>query len=88
MLLYFHPSLLHIKSFLVDKNTIFMNIGRGSIISENSLVNALKQNWLAGAILDVHEVEPLRKDSPLWSMENVSDDFHLTQYMYSYFNSS
>lgn len=57
--------------YFIDRHTIFVNIGRGSVISEESLVNALQMKWLAGAILDVHENEPLQKESVLWTMENV-----------------
>lgn len=58
--------------FNPDKNSIFINIGRGSIISETCLVEALNSKWLGGAILDVYEQEPLGKESLLWSMKNVS----------------
>lgn len=67
---------IYFLSFL-DKNTVFINIGRGSIISEKCLVEALQRKWLAGAILDVHEQEPLTKESLLWTMENVSELFML-----------
>lgn len=60
--------------FLSDRKTVFVNIGRGSIISEKCLVEALTKNWLAGAILDVNEQEPLRKESPLWKIDNVSHE--------------
>jgi phosphoglycerate dehydrogenase-like enzyme len=48
-----------------------VNIGRGGTIQESALVRALQEGWIAGAGLDVFEVEPLPADSPLWSMENV-----------------
>lgn len=53
------------------KNVIFINIGRGNIIKEIELINALNEKWISGAILDVFENEPLSKDSPLWKMKNV-----------------
>lgn len=64
-----------------DKNTVFINIGRGSIISEKCLVKALERKWLGGAILDVHEEEPLRKESLLWTMENVSELFVFKKFL-------
>ena len=48
-----------------------INIGRGSIVNEQSLIAALKEGSLAGAALDVFETEPLPKESPLWLMDNV-----------------
>ena len=47
------------------------NIGRGRIVDENALIDALREGRIAGAGLDVFEKEPLPADSPLWKMENV-----------------
>lgn len=52
-------------------SSFFINIGRGEIVNETDLINALKNNIIAGAGLDVFETEPLSTDSPLWDMENV-----------------
>lgn len=54
-----------------ERQTVFINIGRGSIISEECLLNALNNNWIYGAILDVFETEPLNSQSALWSQPNV-----------------
>jgi phosphoglycerate dehydrogenase-like enzyme len=48
-----------------------VNIGRGGTIDENALIHVLREGWIAGAGLDVFEIEPLPEDSPLWGMENV-----------------
>ncbi len=48
-----------------------INIARGPIIQEKALIKALREDWIAGAGLDVFEQEPLPADSPLWDMENV-----------------
>jgi phosphoglycerate dehydrogenase-like enzyme len=48
-----------------------INVGRGGIIQEDVLIQALQEGWIAGAGLDVFETEPLPEDSPLWGMENV-----------------
>ncbi|XP_057321238.1 glyoxylate/hydroxypyruvate reductase A-like [Microplitis mediator] len=54
-----------------ENNTIFINVGRGNIIKENDLVTALENKWIAAAILDVFEVEPLPPTSKLWTMPQV-----------------
>ncbi len=59
------------KFQLMKKNAYFVNIGRGSTVKENDLVNALQDKVISGAALDVFETEPLPKDSRLWSVKNV-----------------
>jgi phosphoglycerate dehydrogenase-like enzyme len=48
-----------------------INIGRGAIVVLDDLVAALRNGRIAGAALDVFEVEPLPADHPLWDMPNV-----------------
>jgi D-3-phosphoglycerate dehydrogenase len=48
-----------------------INVARGSVVVESALVAALDNGHLAGAGLDVTEVEPLAADSPLWDRVNV-----------------
>ncbi|MCM3587999.1 D-2-hydroxyacid dehydrogenase [Mesobacillus maritimus] len=52
-------------------STIFINIGRGQIVDEAALIEALENKKIAAAGLDVFEKEPLNENSPLWEMENV-----------------
>lgn len=47
------------------------NVGRGAIIQEAVLIRALQEGWIAGAGLDVTEVEPLPANSPLFRLPNV-----------------
>ncbi len=53
------------------KDSYFINIGRGKTVIEKDLILALKDGIIAGAGLDVFEVEPLPDSSPLWKLENV-----------------
>jgi phosphoglycerate dehydrogenase-like enzyme len=60
------------KAFSLMKNTCFLiNISRGSIVDEKAMIEALANHTIAGAGLDVTEIEPLQEESPLWEMDNV-----------------
>ena len=48
-----------------------INIGRGEIIDETAMIEALRSGHLGGAYLDVFEKEPLPTESPLWDLPNV-----------------
>ena len=48
-----------------------INIGRGVIVKLDDLVASLDAGEIAGAALDVFEIEPLPADHPLWAKENV-----------------
>ncbi len=48
-----------------------INVGRGSVVNHSDLVQALRDEHLAGAGLDVADPEPLPADHPLWEMDNV-----------------
>lgn len=50
---------------------IVVNVGRGRVIDESALVDALRSGRLAGAALDVIATEPPPADSPLWELPNV-----------------
>src|SRR5215210_4144520 len=71
---------------LIDAETIaatrqgayFANVGRGTVVDEAALADALQSGHLSGAALDVFEVEPLPEESPLWDLENVIISAHTT----------
>ena len=63
---------------VMKPSAIVINVGRGPVIDEAALVRALQNKQIAGAALDVFEVEPLPADSPIWNMENVLLSPHCT----------
>jgi len=48
-----------------------VNVGRGRIIDEGALLEALRENRVAGAYLDCFGVEPLPASHPFWGLDNV-----------------
>lgn len=56
---------------LMKRSAFFINIGRGNLVIQNELIQALKDKDIAGAGLDVFETEPLPENSPLWELNNV-----------------
>jgi D-3-phosphoglycerate dehydrogenase len=56
---------------LLPPGALVINIGRGGLVEEHALVDALRSGHVAGAALDVTEIEPLPLDSPLLEAPNV-----------------
>lgn len=56
---------------IMKDSAFIVNIGRGSLIKQDDLIEALKEGLIAGAGLDVTEPEPLPETSKLWEMDNV-----------------
>lgn len=70
-----NPTSVHLMSGsefgLMKPTACLINTARGPIVDEPALVRALQEKKIAGAALDVFEVEPLPADSPLRTMDNV-----------------
>ncbi len=59
------------KLRLMKKTAYLINNSRGAVIDEKALYRALKEEWIAGAGLDVFEREPTQLDNPLLMLDNV-----------------
>ena len=62
---------------LLPAGARLLNVGRGPVVIEAALVEALHSGALAGAALDVFETEPLPQGHPLWSLPNVLVSPHI-----------
>lgn len=71
----------------MKEGSLLINVGRGKIIDEAALVEALRQGRPGGAALDVFEHEPLAAGSPLWSMENVIITPHVAGFGHRFWES-
>ena len=54
----------------VKSNAVLINVGRGALVEEHALCEALSSKRLLGAAIDVFEKEPLDPESGLWNLEN------------------
>ena len=62
----------------MKQGAYLVNVGRGKVVDEGALIEALRSGHLSGAALDVFEEEPLPEGSPLWDLENVIISPHST----------
>lgn len=65
----------------MKSSAYLINISRGIVVDLADLTSALQQGVIAGAALDVFEIEPLPADHPLWTMENVLITPHIASNM-------
>lgn len=66
----------HFKA--MKQNAIFMNFGRGDLVQDKVLLEALDNEEIAYAVLDVFEEEPLPEDHPYWGMDKVIVSPHVS----------
>jgi phosphoglycerate dehydrogenase-like enzyme len=69
----------------MKKTAIFINLGRGTSVVEDDLIQALKEKTIHGAVLDVFCVEPLPKDSGFYGLDNVFISCHSADNTDEYF---
>lgn len=71
--------LLTTEHFSAMKETaVFMNFGRGDLVSEAVLLEVLKNETIGHAVLDVFETEPLPEENELWSLSNCTVSPHVS----------
>jgi len=61
---------------LMREGALFVNVGRGALVDESALIDALQQKRIAHAALDVFEQEPLPSEHPLTQLDNVTLTSH------------
>ncbi|MGW2742055.1 D-2-hydroxyacid dehydrogenase [Streptomyces sp. NPDC001450] len=63
---------------MMQPSAVFVNVGRGQLVDEDALAEALRRRWIAGAALDVFATEPLPGDSPLWGLPGLIVSPHMS----------
>ncbi|MEU4036573.1 D-2-hydroxyacid dehydrogenase [Streptomyces collinus] len=63
---------------VMQPSAVFVNVGRGGLVDEDALAEALRRRWIAGAALDVFATEPLAQDSPLWGLPGLIVSPHMS----------
>jgi phosphoglycerate dehydrogenase-like enzyme len=63
-------------------HSILINVGRGNAMDNSALVEALSNNKLAAAVLDVTDPEPLPENHPFWGTPNLFLTFHTSAISY------
>jgi phosphoglycerate dehydrogenase-like enzyme len=63
---------------IMQPSARFVNVGRGPLVVEDALVEALSKQWISGAALDVFDREPLPPDDPLWNVPGLVVSPHMS----------
>jgi phosphoglycerate dehydrogenase-like enzyme len=70
---------------ILPSDAVLVNVGRGGVVDTDALTDAIQNNKLAGAALDVTDPEPLPRGHPLWACENVMITPHVSGYTPAYY---
>ncbi|KAL3661010.1 hypothetical protein V7S43_014026 [Phytophthora oleae] len=65
-----------------ERKPVFINIGRGDVVAEKTIINALDDGVWSRAVLDVFEEEPLPRESALWAHPSVLLTPHVSGYVF------
>ncbi|MFP3324260.1 D-2-hydroxyacid dehydrogenase [Planococcus sp. SIMBA_160] len=68
----------------MKEDAIFMNLGRGDLVEDRVMLEALKNGEIGHAVLDVFEEEPLPEGHPYWQMDNVIISPHVSSHSGKY----
>merc|ERR1711920_249711 len=66
-------------------SSVFISVGRGTVVDEDALADVLSNGKIAGAALDVFKVEPLPNSSPLWKCKDLLLTAHNADFTEDYF---
>ena len=72
----------------MKREAVVINVGRGPVIDERSLIQALREGKIRGAALDVFEEEPLPAGHAFYSLENVLLSPHSTDHTRDWLDNS
>ena len=68
----------------MKNSALFLNFGRGDVVETSVLIEALKEQLIAHAVLDVYEEEPLPKTNELWQLANIVVSPHVSSHSSRY----
>ena len=63
---------------MLPPKAFLLNPARGRLVQEQALLRALREDWIAGAVIDTHHYEPMPPEHPLWDMPNVIMTPHIS----------
>lgn len=66
----------HFKA--MKQSAVFLNMGRGNVLDEDDLLQAVREGQIQHAVLDVFEEEPLPTEHPFWKEQNITITPHIS----------